>query len=48
MLAVDAYMPRTKLDNRGSCPVADHIPKARRSRRACAVGKVNGGGSGAG
>lgn len=27
VLLVDAYMPRTKLDNRGSCPVADHIPK---------------------
>ncbi len=29
VLLVDAYMPRTKLDNRGSCPVADHIPKVR-------------------
>ena len=30
VLLVDAYMPRTKADNRGSCPVTDHIPKVLR------------------
>lgn len=27
VLLVESYMPRTRLDNRGSCPVADHVPK---------------------
>lgn len=27
VLLVDSYMPRTRLNNRGSCPVTDHVPK---------------------